>query len=40
MGFNTQPPEGGWVVLPAVLFPYRCFNTQPPEGGWAKTVHV
>ena len=33
-GFNTQPPEGGWVI--AVLYKWRVmrFNTQPPEGGW------
>ena len=32
-GFNTQPPEGGWVR--AVWNALRCsFNTQPPEGGW------
>ena len=34
-GFNTQPPEGGWVSEAC----YKChrgrgFNTQPPEGGW------
>ena len=36
VGFNTQPPEGGWLPI---LFPaprrFR-FNTQPPEGGWLK----
>ena len=33
--FNTQPPEGGWVV-PKPANPYYVvrFNTQPPEGGW------
>ena len=33
-GFNTQPPEGGW--LNPYLSPKHtsCFNTQPPEGGW------
>ena len=33
-GFNTQPPEGGWVS--GTLWPRRPdgFNTQPPEGGW------
>ena len=34
-GFNTQPPEGGWL-----RYKFRNiqrilgFNTQPPEGGW------
>ena len=34
-GFNTQPPEGGWLFnfLFSVFF-WCCFNTQPPEGGW------
>ncbi|HEQ9829087.1 TPA: hypothetical protein VIS39_001777 [Streptococcus pyogenes] len=33
--FNTQPPEGGWVLsflLPKIRS--NSFNTQPPEGGW------
>ena len=38
--FNTQPPEGGWVVV----FPYKvvqvCFNTQPPEGGWGGYMGI
>ena len=34
-GFNTQPPEGGWLLLRPLLHPrWPCFNTQPPEGGW------
>ena len=33
-GFNTQPPEGGWVACCRFLQFLRCFNTQPPEGGW------
>ena len=34
ISFNTQPPEGGWVlVFPAFASGYG-FNTQPPEGGW------
>ena len=33
-GFNTQPPEGGWVVGGILPHPLDCFNTQPPEGGW------
>ena len=33
-GFNTQPPEGGWVGHQSNMR-YDCrFNTQPPEGGW------
>jgi len=33
-GFNTQPPEGGWLYR--LTFPVCSpgFNTQPPEGGW------
>ena len=34
MGFNTQPPEGGWAALHFGSFKASCFNTQPPEGGW------
>ena len=34
LSFNTQPPEGGWVI-PNVIYKRReSFNTQPPEGGW------
>ena len=33
--FNTQPPEGGWLLRVRTLFRRMlCFNTQPPEGGW------
>ena len=33
-GFNSQPPEGGWVrTCVAFCFNWR-FNSQPPEGGW------
>ena len=32
--FNTQPPEGGWVIDRPVVNIDRRFNTQPPEGGW------
>ena len=32
--FNTQPPEGGWVILLSHRLNQSCFNTQPPEGGW------
>ena len=35
MGFNTQPPEGGWFIrCVAIIKMASCFNTQPPEGGW------
>ena len=38
IGFNTQPPEGGWVAVSAMSAPVMAigFNTQPPEGGWQK----
>ena len=32
--FNTQPPEGGWVMYGRCMVFGTCFNTQPPEGGW------
>ena len=35
-GFNTQPPEGGWLPYIADSSASACFNTQPPEGGWAN----
>ena len=35
--FNTQPPEGGWVMSVCVFRVFLCFNTQPPEGGWHPT---
>ena len=34
LGFNTQPPEGGWSICLTWLSVSGCFNTQPPEGGW------
>jgi hypothetical protein len=39
MGFNSQPPEGGWG-LPVKLHVAKIrhdvrFNSQPPEGGWS-----
>ena len=34
IGFNTQPPEGGWDQLCRQYVDDRRFNTQPPEGGW------
>ena len=36
-GFNTQPPEGGWVFSCRCLISVSGFNTQPPEGGWQPT---
>ena len=35
--FNTQPPEGGWLINLFDCRPLRSFNTQPPEGGWKFT---
>ena len=32
--FNTQPPEGGWNIVPSYTKLTARFNTQPPEGGW------
>ena len=40
LGFNTQPPEGGWGWLSGLAAPARSFNTQPPEGGWQKATAV
>ena len=34
-GFNTQPPEGGWIFRFINRRKDIRFNTQPPEGGWA-----
>ena len=34
-GFNTQPPEGGWLHQQQLGRIHLRFNTQPPEGGWA-----
>ena len=33
-GFNTQPPEGGWLLPLYCRWSLCRFNTQPPEGGW------
>ena len=33
-GFNTQPPEGGWLRRDWRIIRLGSFNTQPPEGGW------
>ena len=32
--FNTQPPEGGWLLQQTRVWIGNSFNTQPPEGGW------
>ena len=32
--FNSQPPEGGWVLADRTLRSRSRFNSQPPEGGW------
>ena len=37
-GFNTQPPEGGWMAKRKNEFEKWSFNTQPPEGGWLVEV--
>ena len=34
VGFNTQPPEGGWLHQQSQDSDRSSFNTQPPEGGW------
>ena len=34
IGFNTQPPEGGWKRPDTKTMHVAGFNTQPPEGGW------
>ena len=36
IGFNTQPPEGGWSVELSADTRETRFNTQPPEGGWRE----
>ena len=33
-GFNSQPPEGGWVDDLRHWLYSVSFNSQPPEGGW------
>ena len=37
-GFNTQPPEGGWIKPHQWWRQQWGFNTQPPEGGWTACV--
>ena len=36
LGFNTQPPEGGWGQHRDNGIRTSGFNTQPPEGGWKQ----
>ena len=36
-GFNTQPPEGGWLRFRLQFLRVGGFNTQPPEGGWISS---
>ncbi len=36
IGFNTQPPEGGWAAWLCLSCKTCRFNTQPPEGGWGR----
>ena len=39
-GFNTQPPEGGWLCG-FLFFAFQAgFNTQPPEGGWNARLNL
>ena len=38
--FNTQPPEGGWVVYYGYNVAHSGFNTQPPEGGWCIICRI
>ena len=33
-GFNSQPPEGGWLHRSLPQQRQGRFNSQPPEGGW------
>ena len=37
-GFNSQPPEGGWVDDLRHWLYSVSFNSQPPEGGWRQRV--
>ena len=38
LGFNTQPPEGGWGWRISDMREITGFNTQPPEGGWDHVI--
>ena len=37
-GFNTQPPEGGCLLIWLPFFSFQRFNTQPPEGSCLRNV--
>ena len=39
-GFNTQPPEGGWLGKTPEIAGTASFNTQPPEGGWLPALET
>ena len=39
IGFNSQPPEGGWLPRFNCATSKTCFNSQPPEGGWLPVAH-
>ena len=39
-GFNTQPPEGGCLLVQIRHTRIEGFNTQPPEGGCKCAVLV
>ena len=38
IGFNTQPPKGGWSCCSSSSVETGGFNTQPPKGGWLGTM--
>ena len=38
IGFNTQPPKGGWETRLTPKPNKICFNTQPPKGGWFMCI--
>ena len=40
VGFNTQPPEGGWLHQQSQDSDRSSFNTQPPEGGWLSGKQI
>ena len=40
IGFNSQPPEGGWWVIQQITLRVFCFNSQPPEGGWCFLISL
>ena len=38
LGFNSQPPGGGWIIELALRFADMGFNSQPPGGGWSSSI--